>query len=147
MSACGTINYSQVFPPTSTVDFQIFLTSSHSAQTHLFPYNSHCHGDALTRAQSLISRMHGAFQVNESFLVGSCVLTAGGRPLRHPGGVFHVFITLGILFQCYSGGTVAFHRDILWSDFLCLPVWPCKLLHCVLSVTYFNISTHQGLSW
>lgn len=89
------------------------LSSSPSARTHLFPYNSRCHGYALTRAQSPISRMHGAFQVNESFLVGSCVLTAGGRPLRHPGGVFHVFITLGILFQCYSGGTVVFHQDIL----------------------------------
>lgn len=77
--------------------------------------------------------MHGAFQVNECFLVGSCVLTAGGRPLRHPGGVFHVFITLGILFQCYSGSIASFHRDIFMNRlfmFSCVGDVKFSIVYC-----------------
>lgn len=60
----------------------------------------------LTRAQSLTSRKCGAFLVNESFRVGWGVFTAGGKPLRHSDkGVFHIFTTVGILFQCYFTGT------------------------------------------
>lgn len=137
MSACNTINYSQVF---THIHCRFSLSSSHSAQTHLFPYNSRCHGDALTRAKSPISRMHGAFQVNESFLVGSCMLTAGGRPLRHPGGGFPCFYYSGnivsVLFWGYSGFPQG-HFMIRLFVFSCLGNLNFSIVYCLWHLSIF----------
>lgn len=68
-----------------------FLCTTFSTQTPLFPQNSCCHSNLLTRTQSLTSRKCGAFRVNESFRVGRGEFTAGGRPLRHSEG-FSMFL-------------------------------------------------------
>ena len=52
-----------------------------------------------------------------------CV-TAGGRPLRHSDkGVFHVFMTLGMLFQCYSAGTNSTTGTFYVPGVFFFPVW------------------------
>ncbi len=76
--------------------------------------------------------------------MGRGVLTAGGRLLRHSDkGVFHVFMTVGILFQCYSACTYCtgppghFYVQAIF-------LFPCQSssfygLLCVSSVKYFCI--------
>lgn len=121
--------------------FSVVITDSHPThhphctQTPLLQQNNCCRGNPLT------SRKCGAFRVNESFRV----LTVGGRPLRHSDkGVFRVFMTVWIFFQCYFAATYSITSSghFYVQPIFYFPVWALysffRLLYAI-HVKYFHI--------